>query len=323
MGPQPHTGGRRWAIWLIAGLAGLAGLYVLAGGFIASSLIDKVLTVGAMSSADLQQPAVEGPFDIGYVGDPNEAFGMAFSEVMIPTELGPAPAWLVPGAPDAPVWAVYVHGIAGRRENGFKYLSVLHEAGIPTLIITYRNDAGAPAAPDNRYGFGLGEWRDLDAAVLYLLDQGALAILLSGESMGGGIIGQFLMQSEQAEHVVAVALDAPALDFPAVVEATIKRLGAPLPNVLAPVAVWFAALRTGAALGDAVSMNVLATFGGPLFLSHGTGDTIVPVSISDRLVTSRHGATTYLRMRAEHIQSWQENPDLYRTQFRAFIETLR
>ncbi len=65
MGPQPHTRGRRWAIWLIAGLAGFAVFYVSAGGFIASSLIDKVLTVGAMSSADLQQPAAEGPFDGG------------------------------------------------------------------------------------------------------------------------------------------------------------------------------------------------------------------------------------------------------------------
>jgi hypothetical protein len=36
-----------------------------------------------------------------YSPDPMAALGLSFSEVAIPTELGPAPAWLIPAAPKA------------------------------------------------------------------------------------------------------------------------------------------------------------------------------------------------------------------------------
>jgi len=49
-----------------------------------------------------------------WVGDPAQAFGYRSEDVAVRGELGPMPAWLVPGRGDT--WAIVVHGIAtGQR----------------------------------------------------------------------------------------------------------------------------------------------------------------------------------------------------------------
>ena len=78
---------------------------------------------------------------------------------------------------------------AGLRENGFRQLSVLHEAGIPTLMIGYRNDPWGPKGKRPFYSFGLDEWRDLEAAVQWARGRGAERIVLVAESMGAAIVG--------------------------------------------------------------------------------------------------------------------------------------
>lgn len=305
--------------WLVIALAAVLALYVTAAGFVVSKTIDRLLTPGSLEAAMAQAPAPTNPFELGYQGDPAKALGLKFETIALPGELGVNPAWLAPGADGASVWAIYVHGVAGLRENGYRHLSVLHEAGVPTLLISYRNDEGAPPSPDRRYGFGLGEWRDVEAAVAFAESRGAQQIILIGESMGGGIVGQFLSRSPRADAVAAVALDSPALDFPAVIKHLFgKRF--PLIDLVAPVGMEIRAIGGGMNGRDAVTLDVLRDFRGPLFVAHGTGDRVVPVSISDNLVTSRHGAATYLRCGGDHLQCWKENPALYRAQFRNFLD---
>ena len=160
---------------------------------------------------------------MGYRGDPEQAFGLPFQSVSVDTPGGPAPAWLIPpaanAAPDGSA-AIFVHGIGGAREDGYPYLRALHEAGLPVLLITYRNDPEAPRAPDGLRLFGLTEWEDLDAAALWLQARGARKIVLVGASMGGGIVGQFLAplgrHREQGPR--------PALDIDPAVGARCARL---------------------------------------------------------------------------------------------------
>jgi acetyl esterase/lipase len=294
-------------------------LYFGVGGMLLAFVIGWLLTPGNIDwSGGWPQP--EDPFVIGYRGDPLQAFGYEFSDVMIPTELGPAPAWLVPaGADPSPLWAIYVHGIGGLRENGYRQLSVLHEAGIPTLMITYRNDEGAPAAPDRLFSFGLSEWHDLDAAVEWTLEQGAERVVIAAESMGGGIAGQFLMQSERTDAVAALALDAPALDFPAVITGNANGLGVPAVAGLEAVAFGVSALFRPD-LTKAVSVKAVEQFPGPVFLAHGSTDRLVPVAISDKVADARSGPTTYLRTKADHLLSWHEDPARYRAELLGFLE---
>src|SRR5690606_30900234 len=91
------------------------------------------------------------------------------------------------------------------------------EAGCTTLVVSYRNDPGAPKAPDGRYHLGDREWYDVEAAIAYAQQHGARRITLVGWSMGGGIVLQTLRRSPLAGVVDRVVLDSPAIEWRAVI----------------------------------------------------------------------------------------------------------
>lgn len=313
----------KWVRRIIVGIVIAVVLFIAIGAVGTSMLLNHLLTPGGVDWSGAKNPnPPTDPFELGYRGDPQAALGLPFETVSYTTELGEAEAWFVPAANMAGPWAVYVHGIGGIRENGYRQLSILHEAGIPTLLITYRNDNGAPSDPNPLYSFGITEWRDLDAAVSSMLGRGAPSVILVAESMGGGIAGQFLMHSGQTDQVVALALDAPALDF---VEVVADKIGArmiPLARTLANAGLLAFDTYRKAELAKAISIDAVAQFPGPLFLAHGTTDSLVPVTISDRLVAARQAPTTYLRTEANHLLSFKENPERYREEMGGFLRSL-
>ncbi len=300
----------------------LAGTVVFASWYTYRE-INAALTVGTPTAQSSGWPAPQRPEDIGYVGDPQAAFGYPFDTVNIETDLGPAPAWLVrPGTTAGSTWAIIVHGIGGRRENGYRFLPVFHDAGMPALLISYRNDQDAPASPDGHYAFGLTEWPDLEAAVQYGLDNGADSVVLLGESMGGGIVGQFMRQSQLSDRVEAIVLDAAAIDFRATLLTNMRGMGLPLPDLLASGGLLMAAWQMPFDLRAANVVDVFAEFAGPMFISHGSTDRVVPVSSSDELAARRRGPTVYLRTLADHIQSWKEDPARYDAALSGFLGTI-
>lgn len=305
-------------------LVGLAALYVVIGGFFVSRELETILHVGAPTAQGSGWPAPQGPADIGYAGDPGAAYGYAFTDVNLEGALGDLPAWLIPPSETAQAgrWAIFVHGIGGRRENGYRMLPVLREAGLSTLMMSYRNDEGAPADPSGSYAFGLTEWQDLDSAVQYALANGAEDLVLVAESMGGGIVGQFLRHSDNAGAVAAIVLDAPALDFRGIVAANVGHMGLPLSPVLTDAGLLLSSFSMPFRLVDADVRPELEAFAGPLFLSHGAADSIVPVAGSDGLLSGRAAVTDYLRTRADHIRSWDENPARYDAALAAFLGSL-
>lgn len=315
----------RWVIGIVVMAAlGLAG-FIAYGSWHTATTVERMLTAGAPTAQGGEGwPAPERPHDIGYTGDPQAAYGYAFETLNVPTENGPAPAWLVrpPDGSNGETWAIFVHGIGGRRENGYRFVPTLRRAGLPVLMISYRNDEGAPAAPDRLHAFGLTEWRDLDAAVSSAMGGGAARIVLVGESMGGGIIGQFLRRSDQADRVAAIVLDAPALDFPAVLKTTLLQLGVPFAGLLVRSGLILSDLRLPVPYSQAVVLPAYAAFEGPLFLSHGAADRLVPVISSDQLAAARAGRITYLRTEADHILSWKESPERYEKALADFLATL-
>ncbi len=313
----------KWPRRLFVAFVALVVLY-FAGATVGATLLLNHLTVPGTvdwSGANNPNPPTD-PVELGYRGDPGAAFGLSFETVNYTTPLGPAEAWLVPGTrTDAP-WAIYIHGIGGIRENGYKQLTALQQAGLTTLMITYRNDRGAPTDPRLLYAFGTTEWPDLDAAVNYALGQGAPSVVIVAESMGGGITGQFLRHSGQTDRVVALVLDAPALDLNQVVAATLSRLHLPFARELATISLWLFDHTHGSSLSDADTRAELARFPGPLFLSHGSSDTLVPVAISDDLVQQRQGPTSYLRTDANHLLSYKQDPARYRGEMVEFLEAV-
>ncbi|MDR8019125.1 alpha/beta hydrolase family protein [Nesterenkonia aerolata] len=149
---------------------------------------------------------------------PQEA-GFEAEDIVLQLPGGPAPAWYVPArAADGPladsaVWAIMVHGRGGRRTEGIRALNVADQLGIDALLISYRNDGEAPDAPDGRYGLGVTEWEDVEAAVQYALDHGAEDVLLFGWSMGGAIALQTADRSRLSPAIRGLILTGPVIDW--------------------------------------------------------------------------------------------------------------
>jgi len=305
----------------IAAIA-LAGYLAITAFFLAHGAA-AILRVGSPGGERAAAETPADPMTLGYRGDPMAALSLPFQTVALETPLGPAKAWLVPAAGAETGRAIYVHGIAGAREDGYRALKLLHEAGWSVLLISYRNDAEAPADPSGRYGFGLLEWPDLQSAVAYMAPEDTSpGVLVVAESMGGAILGQFLAQSPLAGRVRAVALDSPALSFKAVIGHLAAQSGKPLPAVVAYVAQLLVPWQTGLDLSKAEVATVYQTFPGPLFIAHGTGDRLVPAAPSKALADSRSAPTVTLWTGADHLGSYAEDPAAYGAAFAGFLASL-
>ncbi|MGL4235479.1 alpha/beta hydrolase [Tabrizicola sp.] len=295
--------------------------YVGISGYFLAHETAGLMKAGPLSAMTTNDRPTD-PLALGYRGDPMQALSLPFEVVSLETPVGPAEAWLVPAAGPEVGRAVYVHGIAGAREDGYRHLSILHEAGWSVLLVSYRNDPTAPPSPDGRYGFGLTEWPDVEAAVARMAptdtDPGVLVV---AESMGGAILGQFLKQSALAGRVQAVALDSPALSFSAVIDHLGEQSGRPLSGVSALAAKTILPYLTGLPLDEAEVASAYQAFPGPLFIAHGAYDALVPIGPSQTLAEEREGTAT-LWTGADHLGSYAENPEAYRTALGAFVDGL-
>jgi uncharacterized protein len=254
-----------------------------------------------------------------YSGDPREAFGLPTVHVAVPGGLGPMPDWLVPAR--GRNWAIVVHGINATPEDGMRLVPTLHQAGLPTLLIRYREDQGAPASPDGFHHMGLTEWRDLQAAARYALAHGARRLVLAGYSMGGAIVAQFMQKSRLAPRVAGLVLDAPALNWKRTIEFNSEQMG--LPGFAALPVLWAIGARIDA---DWDSLDALAhpqAFHLPILLFHGLDDKVVPIATSNDFAAELpHWVTYYRAPHAGHTQSWNVGPELYERRLQVFLASL-
>jgi pimeloyl-ACP methyl ester carboxylesterase len=251
-----------------------------------------------------------------YSGAPGGARGLPFDEVPIRGELGRMPAWLIPAR--SRTWVIVVHGINDDREVGLRIAPVLHRLGLPSLLITYRDDVGAPSSPDGHHHMGLTEWRDLQAAARYALSRGAGRLVLVGYSMGGAIVTQFAERSPLAGRVSAIVLDAPVLDWKATIEFNATQMG--LPGFLALPVEWAVGARIDADWQSLKAVDHGDDFRLPVLLFHGEEDEIVPIETSEDFAESLPRRVVFYRLpRAGHTQSWNVDPDLYERRLRRFL----
>ncbi|MET8862747.1 prolyl oligopeptidase family serine peptidase [Nonomuraea sp. NPDC004580] len=266
-------------------------------------------------------PSAGTPGHFGNVppGDPKVAWGIDYTEIMVPTELGPAPAWYVPG--DGTTWVVAVHGQNGRRKAELKILPVVHELGLPFLDITYRNDEGAPPSPDGLLHLGDAEWRDLEAALRHATTMGARRFILYGTSMGGQIVGQLLGRSPLATLVDRVIMDAPMIDVRMTEEQGARNAG--LPAFVAGPAGLVTEWRTGVDTDRLSLIRHPPRVRPPLLLIHTVPDTEHPIQEAYDLVTT--GARLGWPIRFEpfeqggHTEAWNVDRARYDRLVRDFL----
>jgi hypothetical protein len=250
-----------------------------------------------------------------WTSDPRAALGIGFRSVAFPDPLGAMPAWLVSGR--GSTWVIFVHGIDGSRTGGLRPLASLQHLGLPTLLIDYRNDAGAPASPDGHIHLGMTEWEDLQAALRWALTHGAQKFVLYGDSMGGSIVTRFMHLSPLAGLVRALVLDAPVLDWGGVIDHVGSRYDVPF---MVPPVRWTIGARIDV---DWDALNEVAqahSFRVPILLFQGLDDELVPPSESEAFAHAAPGPVTYVPVPGVgHIQSWNGNPAQYDAHLRSFL----
>jgi alpha-beta hydrolase superfamily lysophospholipase len=238
--------------------------------------------------------------------------------VSFPDPIGPMPTWLVGGR--GSTWTVFVHGIDGNRGGGLRPLLTLHALGIPTMLISYRNDAGAPPSPDHLIHLGMTEWQDLDAAARWAKSHGARRFILYGDSMGGAIVTRFMHESSRARDVVALGLDSPVLDWRSVIDHVLSSLHLPFLGVPLRATI---SLRAGVDWNALDEIRQAHKFHVPILLFQGAADPLVPPDDSRRFSSAVPRLVTYVPVaHAGHIESWNVDPAAYAARLRAFLTQL-
>jgi len=248
--------------------------------------------------------------------DPRSMLGIAFDAVALEGPLGRYPAWFVPGRDST--WVIYVHGRGANRAEGLRTLGVLASRGLPGLMVTYRNDAGAPASRDGFTHLGLTEWEDLEAAVRYALGRGARDLVLCGYSMGGQIVMQFLSRSRWASSVRAVVLESPVLSWDATFTRRAQVLRVP------PFMTWLGErVATARARLDWGALDQVASTPGhrskagrgpgpPILVLHCMGDSFAPEPVSEAFARALPERVTLVRVAAgNHVEAWNADPAAY------------
>lgn len=213
-----------------------------------------------------------------------------------------------------------MHGHNAARHEGLRVLPTLRRAGLPTLVIAYRNDPGAPPSKDGLIHLGATEWRDLESAARHAIRDGARSFVLLGDSMGGAIVSQFIHESPLAARVRALVLDAPVLDWSAVLDQAEER---GLPGLLATTTEWAVSARIGLDWSAFDQIARRRDFRMPILLFHGTDDHTVPISSSAAFARALPELVTYHRVAgAGHVESWNVGPARYERRVRAFLARL-
>lgn len=281
--------------------------------------------VEAVYSGDLEK-ARWGWWSGALHPDPAAA-GYPAEDVHIDVDRGLAPAWLVRAGGNPRTWAIMVHGRGASRQEALRAVGPALELGLTSLLVSYRNDGVAPSADDGRYGLGSTEWRDIEAAMGYALNNGAEEIVLFGWSMGGAICLQTADLSRHRHLIRAMVLDAPVIDWVNVLahHAQLNRI----PSLVGR----YGQLMLGHPLGRRVTglsapvdlkamdwVSRAVELRTPTLILHSVDDEYVPYRPSTLLAERNPEMVTFEPFsRARHTKEWNVDPERWERLVQAWL----
>lgn len=314
----------RYSLWF-AGDTGHARLGEIVARD-AVSVTRRVLSVDFGDLAIARRARLSGWFYLG-PGD----LGYPFEDVAVPTELGPAPAWVIPADGGSDRWVIGVHGRAVTRREAVRAVPVFREAGYTSLLVSYRNDGDAPGSTDRRYALGDTEWRDVDAAIRFAIDHGAREIVLMGWSMGGATVLQAATRSPSAAVVRGVVLESPVVDW--VTALHFQGVAYRLPRVIRVGILGLLSRRSArilTGLGAPIDLARLdwvaraAELDLPVLLLHSDDDGYIPSTASRALAEARPDIVTFESFSvARHTRLWNYDADRWNAAISRWLAALR
>ncbi|MCZ4300973.1 alpha/beta hydrolase family protein [Microbacterium oxydans] len=244
-----------------------------------------------------------------YYSSPSELH-LRWENLLIGSPAGPCPAWYFPAS--SKTWVVQVHGRGATRAECLRAVPVLHAAGLPNLVVSYRNDGEAPRTKAGAYALGASEWRDVDAAIAYALRHGAERVILMGWSMGGAVSLQAAVTSGHRDRIAGIILESPVVDWRTVLRFQAKLAGvrAPLPELaMGALQMPLTARLSGADAPipfDRLDMVARADeLTAPVLILHSDDDGFVPADSSHALQEARPDLVTMPRFTvARHTKLW-------------------
>lgn len=243
--------------------------------------------------------------------------GLSFDQIVIPGPLGDYPAWELPGTDDT--WVVFVHDRGTSRREALRLLFSVNLAGYPSLVITYRNDKGAPASQAGRHALGEDEWEDLEAAVDHVLISGGVDVVIVGHGMGTALASTFVHNSELGHRVQGLIFDAPLLQPGVIVDDLASERG--IPGFVSGWAKAVASWRWGVDWGAIDQVFRAEEFETPILMFHGTEDGEIPIRSSDEFAAAAADVVTYTRVaRAGHGQAWNVGARRYEAAVAEFLD---
>jgi alpha-beta hydrolase superfamily lysophospholipase len=271
----------------------------------ATSVRRKLLTQ-IEPGADVERGA---SFSGWYYSTPSELH-LRWENILIGSPAGPCPAWFFPGT--SSTWVIQVHGRGTMRAECLRAVPVLHAAGLPNLVVSYRNDGEAPRTRAGAYALGAAEWRDIDSAIGHALRHGAERVILMRWSMGGAVALQAAVNSGHRDRIAGLILESPVVDWRTVLRFQARESGlrAPLPDLaMGALQVPLTARLSGA--DEAISFDRLDMVAraeeltAPILILHSDDDGFVPSDASHALQKARPDLVTMPHFAvARHTKIW-------------------
>jgi pimeloyl-ACP methyl ester carboxylesterase len=257
----------------------------------------------------------------GIVFSSPEDADLEVTDVEVQTDAGLAPAWLIPArCGPSNSWAIHIHGLGSPRAGTLRGVQVAFEAGLTSLVVTYRNDGEGPTVGSGRCDLGASEANDVRAAVRFARENGARRVIFFGWSMGAAIALQLAADPELRGVVVGLVLESPVLDWVATIKANCERSG--LPAWTGTLALPWLNVRLLADLTGLASPLKLRDFDWiaradelrmPTLILHGTLDTSSPFHLSTQLRELRPNIVDLEAFEADHTMSWNSDRERWRS----------
>lgn len=253
-----------------------------------------------------------------------------FDDIELVSDAGRLPAWFLPTDHPQPqdTWAILIHGRASTRAEGLRAAPILNTLGIPSIAMSYRNDAEVRVEHTSRYGLGDTEWIDVDVAIDHALREGAKNVVLIGWSMGGAIALQAASRGRNKDHIAALILDGPVVDWVNVLDGQARRNMLPTPiarltleMITQPWARPITGLETPLDLRRMDWVTRAAELDLPVLLIHSDDDEFVPSAPSHALAAVRRDLVTMPRYnKARHTKEWNIDPIRWEDDVANFLE---
>lgn len=250
--------------------------------------------------------------------DPQQAHGLAFTEVRLEGEVGGLRSWWLEADAERDTALLLLHG--RRRADlteTLRLMPILAELGYSMLALAYRNHDQSADSPDGFFHYGSSEWRDALTGLEFLASQGYEQAVIVGLSMGGAVAIQTALRQHEADFPLelrGLILDSPLLDPRTVFYQGARNMGIPAPLIapLTDMSLWVARLRSGIDWPALDMRDRAAELAMPILLIHGTADSTVPVELSDAFAASAPQYVRYQRPEGvEHVEAWNHDPAAY------------